>query len=115
MSLSGCVVLMVCHVYTERSREGKCTRQPTFHTSVPSHLSPLQRIPAPSVPYMGPYLNQLITIEVGMSTFVKDPPEHVNFSKLERVCDIRNCGLTPFIKGPTHTFSTACIRHRRCD
>lgn len=34
---------------------------------------------------MGPYLNQLITIEVGMSTFVKDPPEHVNFSKLERV------------------------------
>ena len=42
-------------------------------------------IPAPSVPYMGPYLNQLITIEVGMHTFVKDPPEHVNFSKLERV------------------------------
>ena len=45
----------------------------------------LYRIPAPSIPYMGPYLNQLITIEVGMQTFVKDPPEHVNFTKLERV------------------------------
>jgi hypothetical protein len=45
-------------------------------------------IPAPSVPYMGPYLNQLITIEVGMHTFVKDPPEHVNFSKLERLAAV---------------------------
>ena len=45
----------------------------------------INSIPAPSVPYIGPYLNQLITIEVGMHTFVKDPPEHVNFSKLTRV------------------------------
>jgi hypothetical protein len=45
-------------------------------------------IPAPSVPYMGPYLNQLITIEVGMQTFVKDPPEHVNFTKLERLAAV---------------------------
>ena len=41
--------------------------------------------PSPSVPYIGPYLNQLVSIEVGMPTFVRDPPEHVNFSKLSKV------------------------------
>jgi hypothetical protein len=39
------------------------------------------------VPYIGPYLNQLVSIEVGMPTFVRDPPEHVNFSKLSKVND----------------------------
>ena len=50
------------------------------YTFVSFHSSP-----SPSVPYIGPYLNQLVSIEVGMPTFVRDPPEHVNFSKLSKV------------------------------
>lgn len=44
--------------------------------------------PSPSVPYIGPYLSQLISVEVGMPTFVKNPPEHVNLSKLTRLAKV---------------------------
>lgn len=80
-----CSVDGVSRVYREKQRGLVCVCPlPTSRWNL-IVLDPFFSIPAPSVPYMGPYLNQLITIEVGMSTFVKDPPEHVNFSKLERV------------------------------
>lgn len=45
------------------------------------------RVTPPSVPYLGVYLNQLVSIEVGMPTFLPQAPEHINYSKLQKVIE----------------------------
>ena len=65
------------------------------------HMTCHHSSPSPSVPYIGPFLSQLISIEVGMPTFVKDPPEHINFAKLSKV---QPCGsMQPVIYFMQHT------------
>ena len=61
------------------------TISPTL-TSPPPPTTTTTRCSTPAVPYIGAFLSQLVTLEEGMATFLEDEPDHINFTKLHKVC-----------------------------